>query len=82
MAILKGGIILVKEAAIGTIDGANKIFTTSKVFVPNTLRVRLNGLVLFNTDDFTELTNQSFEFVQAPTGGSDPDRVLVEYQRA
>lgn len=44
MAVLKGGLLLFKENAIGSIDGSNTTFTTSFSFVPGTLTVFLNGV--------------------------------------
>jgi hypothetical protein len=82
MGVLHGGLLLVKEEAIGTIDGTNRTFLTSYDFIPDTLMVYLNGLQLMNPDDFVELTTQSFQFTDAPTGGADSDRVVVVYQRA
>lgn len=82
MAILKGGTLIEKEAVTGTIDGANLLFTTAFPFVIGTLIVFLNGIEQSDPNDYTETTNQSFTFVQAPTGGLDPDRVEVVYQRA
>lgn len=82
MALLKGGAIVTKEEASGTVDGANTVFTTSSIYVPGTLTVFLNGIQQSETNDYNETTNQSFTFIQAPTGGSDPDRIEVTYQKA
>ena len=81
MAVLRGGVLVFKEEAFGIINGANKTFTTSFKFVDASLQVQLNGLELFVDNDFNILTDQSFEFVDAPTGGADSDRVTVVYQR-
>lgn len=81
MAILRGGIAIVQEEAIGTVNGLNDTFTTTSPFVLSTLKVALNGLVQLNPDDFIELTNQSFQLVQVPIGGLDPDRIVVQYQK-
>lgn len=81
MAVLRGGVLVFKEEAFGTIDGANKIFTTSFKFVGASLQVQLNGLELLINEDYSILTNQSFEFINAPTGGVDSDRITTVYQR-
>lgn len=81
MAVLRGGILIFKEEASGTIDGANKTFTTNFAFVGASLQVQLNGLELLVNEDYNILTNQSFEFINSPTGGVDPDRITVVYQR-
>jgi len=82
MAVLRGGLLTRKEKAIGTIDAINKSFTTTFDFVPTTLEVFLNGLKLITTDHFTETGNNTFDLIDAPTGGSDSDAVTVRYQRA
>lgn len=82
MGVLRGGILIRNEQASGTVDSANVSFTTTFAYVPSTLRVFLNGLEQFNPDDFVETGINSFDFINAPIGGFDPDRVTVSYQRA
>jgi hypothetical protein len=82
MAVLKGGLLLIKEDAIGAIDSSNTTFATSFHYIPGTLRVLLNGLEQGAPADYVELTSNSFEFVEPPIGGVDPDKVSVIYQRA
>lgn len=82
MAELRGGLLLRTEEAIGTIDSVNKTFTTSFAYIPTTIRVFLNGLEQVSPDDYVEIDSTTIEFVNAPIGGSDPDRVTVSYQRA
>lgn len=82
MAILKGGLLVRVEKAIGTIDGANKSFTTTFAFIPSTLEVLLNGLALITVDHFTETGSNSFDLIDAPVGGGNSDDLIVRYQRA
>ena len=82
MATLKGGVLITKEEATGAVDGVNVLFATAVPYVPGTITVFLNGLQQSDPNDYTETTNQSFTFVQAPIGGADPDRIEVTYQRA
>ena len=81
MAVLRGGILIVNEEALGLINSVNKVFTTSAAFAASSLEVHLNGLVLLEGNDYTIVTSQSFEFTNAPIDGSDPDVVVVSYQR-
>lgn len=82
MGVIHGGLLLVKEEAIGPVDSGNTVFFTTYEFLPDTLIVYLNGLQQLSPYDYVELTTNSFQFVEAPTGGVDPDRVAVNYQRA
>ena len=82
MGVIYGGLLAVKEPAAGDVDGTNKTFTTTYDFIPDTLIVYLNGVQQASPDDYVELTTQSFQFIEAPLGGADPDRVRVVYQRA
>jgi len=89
MAIIKGGTVsgsaLKVEKPTGTIDGVNRVFTTSQAFVSGTLIVFLNGLALTEgaSDDYVELTSTTFEFSASliPTTESGAvDKILVQYQ--
>lgn len=91
MAIIKGGSIAgvtVKvEKPTGTINGVNRVFTTSTGFVSGTLLVSLNGITLTPgaSDDYVELTSTTFEFSSSliPTTESGAvDKILVHYQVA
>ena len=82
MATLRGGLLLRHEQAIGVVDGINKQYTTSFVFIAGTIRVYLNGLEQFKPDDYTEIDTTTIEFSFPPVGGADPDRITVSYQRA
>lgn len=82
MGVIRGGLLTRKEKAIGVIDGVNKSFTTTFSFIPSTLEVFLNGLKLITVDHFNETGSNSFDMVDAPIGGLDPDDLTVRYQRA
>jgi len=81
MAIIRGGLLLYQEEAIGDIDGVNKTFTTSYPFLSETIRVLLNGLELRSPDDYVIIDSSTFQLNYAPIGGSDPDTLVVSYQR-
>jgi len=89
MAIIKGGTVsgsaLKVEKPTGTIDGVNRVFTTSQAFVSGTLLVFLNGLALTAgaSDDYVELTSTTFEFSASlipTTESGSVDKILVQYQ--
>ena len=82
MAVLRGGLLLYKEEAIGNIDGYNDTFLASFPFIPGTLRVHLNGLEQNSPIDYVELNSQTIQFVNPPLGGIDADEVTLEYQRS
>ena len=82
MALLKGGILLYKEEAIGNIDGTNTTFVSSFHFIPGTLDVFLNGLEQHSPSDYIEIDTHTIQFVNPPLGGEDSDIVLMKYQRA
>ena len=87
MAIIQGGLVNKVEKPTGTIDGSNRVFTTSQNFVSGTLMVFLNGIALTPgvSDDYVELTSTTFEFSASliPTTESGAiDKILVTYQIA
>jgi hypothetical protein len=82
MAILRGGLLLYREEAIGDVDGNNTVFISTYKFIPGTLVVKLNGLEQIAPDDYVELDDQTFEFVNPPIGGNNPDKIIISYQRA
>ncbi len=91
MAIIKGGVVagsaIKVEKPTGTINGVNRVFTTSVGFVSGTLLVFLNGVALTPgaSDDYVELTSSTFEFsaAQIPkTEGTYIDKILAQYQIA
>ena len=81
MAVLKGGLLLYREEAIGNIDSHNDTFLSSFQFIPGTLRVHLNGLEQNSPVDYIEIDNQTIQFVNPPLGGDDSDVVTLIYQR-
>lgn len=92
MAIIKGGTIgtgaaVTVEKPTGTIDGVNRVFTTSQAYVSGALLVFLNGIALTPgaSADYVELTSTTFEFSASliPTTESGSiDKILVQYQIA
>ena len=91
MAIIKGGVVAGSafkvEKPTGTINGVNRVFTTSVGFVSGTLLVFLNGIALTPgaSDDYVELTSTTFEFSASliPTTESGAiDKILVSFQVA
>ena len=85
MGVLKGGVstteVIVDETATGTINGLNKIFTTTNDYISGSLSVFLNGLQQSKPGDYTETTANSFTFLNSPTSGANPDIVTVRYTR-
>jgi hypothetical protein len=70
------GTLIYGEVPTGTVDGANKNFTTAYTYRPNMLSVFLNGVRQRRTNDYTETSNQAFSFVGAPSVG---DILSVDY---
>jgi hypothetical protein len=70
------GTLIYGEVPAGTVDGANKNFTTANTYRPNLLSVFLNGVRQRRTNDYTETSNNSFSFVNAPASG---DILSVDY---
>jgi hypothetical protein len=64
------------ETPTGSIDGVNTSFTTAYPHVANRLAVYLNGLRLRRSDDYIEISNQSFQFLSAPLPG---DSLSIDY---
>jgi hypothetical protein len=64
------------ETPSGTIDGANKNFTSVNRFQSNLIAVFLNGLRQRRAADYTETGTQSFSFVSAPLPG---DSLSIDY---
>lgn len=64
----------------GSVDGVNRVFTTPSRFVSASVRAVVNGQVYESDDDnygWTELTDQTIEFTNAPLTG---DVVQAFYQ--
>ena len=64
------------ETPAGTIDGANKNYTSAYAYSANQLAVFLNGLRQRRTSDYTETGSQSFSFLNAPLPG---DSLSIDY---
>ena len=68
------------EKPTGTINGTNKIFTVSQAYVAGKLRVFRNGVRQTITDDYTETSSTTFEFVEAPVvDGEGAEKILIDY---
>jgi hypothetical protein len=63
----RASLSIIKESAIGTIDGSNDSFTTSRNFLTGTLSVFYRGLREFN---ITPLGGNSFRMPIPPRVGS------------
>jgi hypothetical protein len=72
------GNLIYGEIPTGTVNGANKAFTTANTYRPNQLSVFLNGVRQRRTNDYTETSNQAFSFVVAPVLG---DILTVDYMQ-
>jgi hypothetical protein len=72
------GTLIYGEVPTGTVDGANKNFTTANTYRPNLLSVFLNGVRQRRTNDYSETSNNSFSFVAAPSLG---DILSVDYMQ-
>jgi hypothetical protein len=72
------GNLIYGETPAGTLDGANKNFTTANTYRPNLLSVFLNGVRQRRTNDYNETSNNSFQFVVAPISG---DILSVDYMQ-
>jgi len=70
-----------QEVPTGTVNGTNKVFTTSQAYVGGTLEVYVNGLRQKGTTHFVETTPSSGTFTmdEAPITG---DIIDVRYQTA
>jgi len=85
MAIAQGGLILKREIPLGVVDGVNTTFTTSRSYIPNTLMVFLNGMLLTPGvgEDYVEVDSTTFSMTVAPgVEGSYTDKLTVLYQLA
>lgn len=68
----------VTETPGGTIDGVNKVFTTSAPYVAGKLTVLKNGLHEY---DFTETNDTTFTMILAPSATSFMDVMRVTYTK-
>ena len=65
------------ESLIGTINGINATYTTSKKFVAGKVSVYLNGLKQKIVDEFNTSGNQTVIFMESPQVG---DVLSVDYE--
>jgi hypothetical protein len=64
------------ETPGGTIDGANRNFTSAKPYTAGQLAVYLNGLRQRRSSDYVESGAQNFQFISAPLSG---DSLSIDY---
>jgi len=64
------------ETLSGTIDGSNKVFTTTKKFVLGSTRVYLNGLKNRLNTDYVESDENEITMDEAPRTG---DSLCIDY---
>ena len=61
---------------IGAVNGVNKLFTTTHVFINLTPQVYLNGVRQYRGEDYTEQGDNQIFFTTAPFIG---DKIIVDY---
>ena len=61
---------------IGAVNGVNKLFATSHVFINLTPQVYLNGVRQYRGEDYTEQGDNQISFTTAPFTG---DKIIVDY---
>lgn len=73
--------IRTNESVTGTVNGTNKVFTTTVAYMPGTLEVWVNGLKQIPATHYTETTPTSgiFTFDEAPFTG---DNIIVNYRNS
>ena len=85
MGVLQGGVttteVVVDETAIGSINGSNKVFTTTDDYIAASLTVFLNGIQQAKPGDYSETSINSFTFVNAPLSIGSSDTVTIRYVR-
>lgn len=74
--VVEGTQWIIGEIPTGALNNANKIFTTTNAFAPNSLEVYLNGLRQRRSDDYTEISSTQFQFVAAP---KPTDSISTDY---
>jgi hypothetical protein len=72
------GVFIWGEAPAGSINGANKNFTTTNTYAAGQLAVYLNGVRQRRPDDYTETSSSTFQLVSAPLSG---DLLSVDYMK-
>lgn len=66
------------ETPSGLVNGSNATYTTAYNFIPETVRVSLNGLLQRNPTDFTTSGNDTIIFTTSPETG---DEIRTHYER-
>lgn len=69
---------IINEVPTGTVNGSNKVFTTTNMFRAGTTRLYLNGARQKPVTHYTESASNQITFVTAPTGGS---LLLIDYEK-
>lgn len=71
--------VVVGDVPAGAINGSNATFATTYNFIPGTVEVRLNGITLKLTDDYTTSGTQTINMVSSPVTG---DKITTNYIKA
>jgi hypothetical protein len=66
------------EVPSGLIDGVNSTFTTADPFIPETVQVFLNGMLLIKPDEYNTSGNQTIVLAVSPNTG---ENLQVNYTR-
>jgi mevalonate pyrophosphate decarboxylase len=69
---------VIGEIPVGAINGSNATFTSAFVFVPESLKVFLNGVRQKLVSDYTSSGGSAITFLVSPIVG---DSILIDYQR-
>lgn len=64
------------ETPAGDINGLNKVFTSARNYILNTVQVYLNGLLQRSGTDYTLANNNQIVFSNAPQEG---DKIIISY---
>lgn len=67
------------ETLIGTINGTNKIFTTTYSYVANSTMVFINGLLQTRGTHYIESGDKEITFDEAPTANGFEDELIIIY---
>jgi len=70
--------LLYPETPIGTVDGANKVFTTTYSYTTERVYLYKNGQQLVSPEDFTETDDKEVTLRFAPQSG---DVLFIQYVR-
>ena len=70
---------VINEAVTGTINGSNATFTTAFDFIPESIEIKVNGIMQKLSDDYTTSGAHTIQFVSSPVSG---DKILISYTKA